>query len=66
MHGPSLLLTAPRQLEWVSEDLPPFDYQTTAPNLITTFEKLASGTIMPIKVLVKYNAEITKTLRNGQ
>jgi alcohol dehydrogenase len=34
------------------EDL--FDYQTTAPNLITTFELLATGTITPIKVLVQY------------
>ena len=31
-----------------------FDYQTTATNLITTFEQLATGTITPIKVLVQY------------
>jgi alcohol dehydrogenase len=43
-----------------------FDYQTTATNLITTFKLLANGTISPIKVLVKYNEEITKTLRNDQ
>ena len=43
-----------------------FDYQTTANQLITTFEQLATGTIMPIKVLVKYNANITKLLRNDQ
>src|SRR5437667_2721189 len=38
-----------------------FDYQTTATNLITTFEQLATGTIMPIKVLVKYNTDISQT-----
>jgi alcohol dehydrogenase len=43
-----------------------FDYQTTANQLITTFEQLATGTIMPIKVLVKYNANITKLLRNDE
>ena len=43
-----------------------FDYQTTANQLITTFDQLATGTIMPIKVLVKYNANITKLLRNDQ
>jgi alcohol dehydrogenase len=43
-----------------------FDYQTTANSLITTFEQLATGTIKPNKVLVKYSADITKTLRNNQ
>jgi alcohol dehydrogenase len=37
------------------EDL--FDYQTTADKLIETFELLATGAIMPIKVLVHYNTE---------
>ena len=32
-----------------------FDYQTTADNLITTFELLATGAIVPAKVLVLYN-----------
>jgi alcohol dehydrogenase len=36
-----------------------FDYQTTAISLTTTFEQLATGTITPIKVLVKYNEDIT-------
>jgi alcohol dehydrogenase len=31
-----------------------FDYQTTATNLITTFEQLATRTITPIKVLIQY------------
>jgi alcohol dehydrogenase len=43
-----------------------FDYQTTATNLITTFEQLATRTIMPIKVLVKYNTDITNSLRQDQ
>ena len=33
-----------------------FDYHTTADDLISTFEKLASGTIVPTKVLVHYDA----------
>ena len=37
------------------EDL--FDYQTTADNLIATFELLATSTIEPIKVLVNYNTD---------
>lgn len=37
------------------EDL--FDYQTTADNLIATFELLATSTIEPIKVLVHYNTD---------
>lgn len=32
-----------------------FDYRTQADDLISTFEKLASGTIVPVKVLVQYN-----------
>ncbi len=32
-----------------------FDYHTTANKLIATFELLATGAIMPIKVLVRYN-----------
>jgi alcohol dehydrogenase len=38
-----------------------FEYQTTADYLITTFELLATGAIMPIKVLVRYNTENTKS-----
>src|SRR2546421_11642461 len=33
-----------------------FDYHTTTNDLISTFEKLASGTIVPTKVLVQYDA----------
>ena len=43
-----------------------FDYQTWENDFIATFEQLASGTITPIKVLVKYNTDISKTLRFGQ
>jgi alcohol dehydrogenase len=32
-----------------------FDYHTPADDLINTFEKLASGIIAPVKVLVQYN-----------
>jgi alcohol dehydrogenase len=35
-----------------------FDYHTTADDLISTFEKLASGTIVPLKVLVQYAAHL--------
>lgn len=35
-----------------------FDYHTMADDLISTFEKLASGTIVPVKVLVQYNRTI--------
>jgi alcohol dehydrogenase len=34
-----------------------FDYHTSADDLIATFELLATGTIVPIKVLVRYNIE---------
>jgi alcohol dehydrogenase len=37
------------------EDL--FNYHTTNDNLITTFELLATGAIVPIKVLVYYNTD---------
>lgn len=37
-----------------------FDYQTTAAYLIRTFELLATGAIMPIKVFVRYNADNTQ------
>ena len=36
-----------------------FDYQTTANSLTTAFEQIATGKITPIKVLVKYNEDIT-------
>lgn len=70
MHRHSLLLTAPRRLEWVQEharwffnfvrEHPSnleqlFDYHTAADKLIATFELLANGAIVPIKVLVRYN-----------
>ena len=46
---------------FVSEHIPKleelFDYQTTADNLIATFELLATGAIVPIKVLVYYNTD---------
>jgi alcohol dehydrogenase len=32
-----------------------FDYHTIANGLISTFERLASGTIVPIKILVQYD-----------
>ena len=35
-----------------------FDYHTTANDLISTFESLASGTIVPVKVLVRYDAHL--------
>jgi alcohol dehydrogenase len=35
-----------------------FDYHTLADDLISTFEKLTSGTIVPVKVLVEYNRTI--------
>ena len=35
-----------------------FDYHSTADNLVNTFEKLASGTIVPTKVLVQYDAHL--------
>jgi len=41
-----------REHSYNLEDL--FDYQTTAANLIATFELLATGKIMPIKVLIQY------------
>ena len=34
-----------------------FEYQTTADDLIATFELLATGEIVPIKVLVRYNID---------
>jgi alcohol dehydrogenase len=34
-----------------------FDYHTTANKLIATFELLATGKIVPIKVLVRYNTD---------
>ena len=49
----SLLLTAPKRQDFNLEHL--FDYQTTADDLIDTFAGLASGTIAPIKVLVRYS-----------
>ena len=36
-----------------------FDYQTTTNSLTTAFEQIATGKITPIKVLVKYNEDIT-------
>jgi alcohol dehydrogenase len=36
-----------------------FDYHTSADNLSATFERMATGAIMPIKVLVRYNADTT-------
>ena len=35
-----------------------FDCRTTANDLISTFESLASGTIVPVKVLVQYDAHL--------
>jgi len=35
-----------------------FDYHTTANDLVSTFERLASGTIAPVKVLVRYDAHL--------
>ncbi len=36
-----------------------FDYQTPTNSLTTAFEQIATGKITPIKVLVKYNEDIT-------
>ncbi len=35
-----------------------FDYHTTANDLVSAFERLASGTIAPVKVLVRYEAHL--------
>jgi len=35
-----------------------FDYHTTVNDLVSTFERLASGTIAPVKVLVRYDSHL--------